>query len=612
MSAATHDTRHDRAREAQHAEELFQRYRKKNFKRTDRLFAVIMVVQWIAAIAVAYFVSPRTWAGSMSDTHLHVYAAIVLGGTITAFPVLLAWWRPTTVMTRHAIAAGQLMMSALLIHLTGGRIETHFHVFVSLAVLASYQDWRVLITGAAVVAVDHAVRGIVWPESVFGVVTSSEFRIVEHAGWVVLEVAFLSVSCVRNTAQQRRTATQQAEIATRNREMDALLDELEDEKERAQAKEQEARELADNVERQRRQLQQRVDHMLDHMERFADGDLTVRLEGTAEGAVGELYEGFNRAVANVRTMLEEVADVVDTAASTATEVRASTDQLAAGAEEQSAQADEVAAAMEEMARTIVSNAETATSTADLAEKNGARAKANGEIILQTTDKMEEIGRVVSDSAKRVNRLGDSSEEIGEIVATIDDIADQTNLLALNAAIEAARAGEHGQGFAVVADEVRQLAERTAKATSEIEEMIHGIQAETHEAVQAIREGQHEVEEGIELADQVGEAFEKIVQAADDVTARIGEIATATEEQSATSEEVSRGVEAISTVSEDQAQGVNQIARVINDLNDATLRLRQLLGHFTIQAHQGPVSERRGNGRPDVEAGEGEHSLSSST
>lgn len=197
------------------AAELVRSFQNENYRRTDRLFLVLMTVQWIASIAVALVVSPKTWSGAASQTHLHVYAAILLGGIVTIPPVILAWLRPGTVGTRHAIAAGQMLMSALLIHLTGGRIETHFHVFGSLAILSFYQDWRVLITGSVIVIVDHAIRGIFWPQSVYGILTADEWRFLEHAFWVAFEVSFLWVSCRRAVADKARIAAQQVALQTR-------------------------------------------------------------------------------------------------------------------------------------------------------------------------------------------------------------------------------------------------------------------------------------------------------------------------------------------------------------------------------------------------------------
>src|SRR3954470_15357079 len=169
------------------AEVLFHQHQQQIYASTDRMFAGLMIVQWVATIAAAFWISPRTWIGSQSGVHPHIWAAILLGGAITSLPVILALFRPGHTLTRHVIAIAQMMTSALLIHLTGGRIETHFHVFGSLAFLAFYRDWRVLITATIVVVLDHLLRGIFWPQSVYGVLSAPWWRSFEHGGWVVFE-----------------------------------------------------------------------------------------------------------------------------------------------------------------------------------------------------------------------------------------------------------------------------------------------------------------------------------------------------------------------------------------------------------------------------------------
>src|SRR5947209_7317320 len=154
-----------------------------------------MLFQWLGGIIIALSVSPRTWAGQTSTIHPHVLAAIFLGGAIATFPVALALLRPGAAVTRYTISIAQMLFSSLLIHLTGGRIETHFHVFGSLAFLAFYRDWKVLIPATIVVALDHFLRGIFWPYSVYGVLTATPWRSLEHAGWVVFEDIFLIASC---------------------------------------------------------------------------------------------------------------------------------------------------------------------------------------------------------------------------------------------------------------------------------------------------------------------------------------------------------------------------------------------------------------------------------
>src|SRR6202162_1456988 len=116
--------------------EHFESHCQQVWQRTDRMFAGLMVLQWLAGIGVALWITPLTWIGAASSVHLHVLAAIFLGSAIAAFPILLVFLRPGRAITRHIIAVAQMLASALLIHLTGGRIETHFQIFGSLAFLA--------------------------------------------------------------------------------------------------------------------------------------------------------------------------------------------------------------------------------------------------------------------------------------------------------------------------------------------------------------------------------------------------------------------------------------------------------------------------------------------
>ena len=178
----------------------------------DRSFGLLMCGQYLACIAAALWLSPRTWAGTQSWTHVHVWAAIFLGAAITSLPVVLAWTRPGEVLTRHVVAVGQMLMSGLFIHVTGGRIETHFHIFGSLAFLAFYRDPRVLVTASVVVALDHFFRGVFWPQSVFGTPVVEYWRWLEHTGWVVFEDLFLVVFIHQNLRVLRENAEQRADL----------------------------------------------------------------------------------------------------------------------------------------------------------------------------------------------------------------------------------------------------------------------------------------------------------------------------------------------------------------------------------------------------------------
>jgi two-component system, sensor histidine kinase and response regulator len=199
----------------------FEKHESEIHRKTDRMFAWLMGIQYVLAIAFALIVSPRTWTGANAQTHPHVWLAILLGGALAAYPIFLAIKRPGEMHTRHVIAVSQALFSALLIHLTGGRIETHFHVFGSLAFLAFYRDWRVLITASAIVAVDHFVRGAWFPFSVYGVSAGAEWRFLEHAGWVLFEDAFLILACVHGIREMRSMAQRQAELQLAKEEIEA-------------------------------------------------------------------------------------------------------------------------------------------------------------------------------------------------------------------------------------------------------------------------------------------------------------------------------------------------------------------------------------------------------
>ncbi|MGN6370787.1 MAG: response regulator [Phycisphaerae bacterium] len=209
MPAMTHDSANA---VDTHALELYNTHRQAIYRRTDRVFAILMVLQWLFGIVAAILISPRTWEGMTSHIHPHVWAAILLGGIISILPISLALFRPGLPATRYVISVSQVLWSALLIHLTGGRIETHFHIFGSLAFLAFYRDWRVLIPATLVVAADHLLRGIYLPESVYGVLAASPWRSLEHAGWVVFEDVFLIASCIRGDKEMREIARRAAEL----------------------------------------------------------------------------------------------------------------------------------------------------------------------------------------------------------------------------------------------------------------------------------------------------------------------------------------------------------------------------------------------------------------
>jgi len=197
---------------AARAEEGFLAVHRRRAVWCDRIFAALLAIEWLAAIAASLFISPLAWEGRASAVHLHVLAAVGLGLVVISLPIGLALLRPGTVLSRHVIAAAQMLMSALLIHLSGGRIETHFHIFGSLAFLAFYRDTSVLATATVVVAADHFTRGLLWPDSIFGTSTATWWRWLEHSGWVLFEDVVLFAGCRHGLDEMRISALREARL----------------------------------------------------------------------------------------------------------------------------------------------------------------------------------------------------------------------------------------------------------------------------------------------------------------------------------------------------------------------------------------------------------------
>lgn len=193
-------------------------------RRTNRLFARLMVVQWCFSIVLALAVSPTTWHATDWSIHPHVWTAIFVGGLLTIPALILERSFTTLTITPHAMAAAQALYSSLLIDITGGRIETHFHVFGSLAFLAFYRDWRILTTASSVVVADHFLRGLVWPESIYGISQLSIARTAEHASWIAFEDVFLIIGCCRKQAELWDNARREAQLVMARENVEHQVD----------------------------------------------------------------------------------------------------------------------------------------------------------------------------------------------------------------------------------------------------------------------------------------------------------------------------------------------------------------------------------------------------
>src|SRR6478672_7876972 len=302
------------------------------------------------------------------------------------------------------------------------------------------------------------------------------------------------------------------------------------------------------------------------MERFSEGDLSVSLIVERDDAIGRLRFGVNKAVLNIRSMVEQVREVLDSTVQTSRKIQSETSELSRGAEEQISQTLLVAGAAQQMSQTVSSTTASIAEASEIAQRSGTEAHEGGRIVRDTFAGMDEIVSTVGISARTVAALGRSSEEIGAITRVIEQIADQTELLSLNAAIEAARAGRHGKTFAVVAQEVQRLAERTAQATNQIAKVIENNQREVESAVLAMSRVGGQVERGKELVDKAGGALDTIIGNAERMLACIQQVRASSEEQSSTTAHISENIETISQVTHSAVRGNQSIASSVQSLS----------------------------------------------
>lgn len=191
------------------AEDLFRREELRLRIRAEEHFFWMFLVQWIAGIIVCGWVSPPAWEGIRASLHDRLIVPVGVGGLLVGTPMALIRLFPGVWFTRHVVAAAQMLFGAWLIQATGGRLETHFHVFGSLAFLAFYRDPWVLITATLTVGLDQGFRSVFWPESAFGVTAGSFGHALEHVCWMLFEDTFLFSSIALSRREMSRLAQEE-------------------------------------------------------------------------------------------------------------------------------------------------------------------------------------------------------------------------------------------------------------------------------------------------------------------------------------------------------------------------------------------------------------------
>ncbi|VVD89207.1 methyl-accepting chemotaxis sensory transducer [Pandoraea capi] len=313
------------------------------------------------------------------------------------------------------------------------------------------------------------------------------------------------------------------------------------------------------------------------------GDLTKRLDLERRDEFGALESGFNR-------MTDELTGLVGQAQKSALQVTTSVTEIAATSRQQQATASETAATTTEIgatSREIFATsrdlARTMTEVAGVAE-HAASLAGTGHIGLT---RMEEAMRHVVEAAGSVNgKLGILNEKAGninQVVTTITKVADQTNLLSLNAAIEAEKAGEYGRGFAVVATEIRRLADQTAVATYDIEQMIKEIQSAVSAGVMGMDKFSEEVRRGMDEMRQVGDQLAQIISQVQTLPPRFQVVNEGMQAQATGAEQINQALVQLSEAAQQTAESLQQSSQAIEELNHVANGLKSGVSRFKVQA-----------------------------
>lgn len=296
-------------------------------------------------------------------------------------------------------------------------------------------------------------------------------------------------------------------------------------------------------------------------ELIARGDLTSTLTSTRRDEPGLLMQAVSTMNSNLKNIINDVRDGVDSVARSSSEIAAGNMDLSARTEQQSAAVVETAASMEELTSTVALNAENANHARLLADEASQNATEGSTISLQVIETMKSVR--------------DSSHRISEITTVINSIAFQTNILALNAAVEAARAGDQGKGFAVVAAEVRTLAQRSAQSAKEIENLIN--------------ESVVYVDNGFHLVESAGVAMTRIETSVSQVRDIMNEIAAATDEQSRGISQIAQAMAEMDTTTQQNAALVEESSAAASSLEEQAVQLEKVVSIFRVSNDQSAIA-----------------------
>jgi methyl-accepting chemotaxis protein WspA len=312
------------------------------------------------------------------------------------------------------------------------------------------------------------------------------------------------------------------------------------------------------------------------------GNLSGRLIVDRGDEFGTLATGFNR-------MTDELAGLVGQVQASGLKVDASITEIAATAREQQATATEIAttttqigATSREISATSKELVGTMHDVAAVAEQSAVLAGQGQSGLTHMEDTMQRVMDAAGSINAKLSVLSEKAGNISQVVTTITRVADQTNLLSLNAAIEAEKAGEYGRGFAVVATEIRRLADQTAVATYDIDQMVKEIQSAVVAGVMGMDKFSEEVRRGIREVQQVGGQLTQVIQQVQALAPRVESVNDGMQAQASGAEQITQALTQLGEAAQQTVDSLRQSGQAIDELNRVAIGLRGGVSRFTLQ------------------------------
>jgi methyl-accepting chemotaxis protein WspA len=323
---------------------------------------------------------------------------------------------------------------------------------------------------------------------------------------------------------------------------------------------------------------QRVVHALD---KLRSGDLSMRLSLDRKDEFGAIESGFNEMAEALAKLVSQAQRSSVQVTTSVTEIAATSKQQQATATETAATTTEIGATSREIAATSRDLVRTMTEVTSAADQASSLAGSGQQGLARMEDTMHQVMGAADLVNAKLAILNEKASNITQMVVTIDKVADQTNLLSLNAAIEAEKAGEYGRGFAVVATEVRRLADQTAVATYDIEQMVREIQSAVSAGVMGMDKFSEEVRRGMFEVQQVGEQLSQIIHQVQALAPRVLMVNEGMQAQATGAEQINQALAQLSDASTQTVESLRQASFAIDELSQVAAGLRGGVSRFKV-------------------------------